>query len=164
MNFQFYLEKLYESPVFENFKKEFSDAVLCGGFFVIDKDGNDNKQHLDFFIPSSKKSFSFKMEDNIQGEFIENFGEKQPQEVSDKYDFDFEQIEEIILGAMKQNDIENRIQKILLSFQHLDDRDYLIGTVFISGMSLVKIQIDLTDMKFVDFEKKSFFDMIKKVK
>ena len=163
MNFQFYLEKLYGSKAFEDFKKEFSDAVLCGGFFVIDKEGNDNKQHFDFFIPSLKKSFSFKMENNIQGDFIENFGEKQPQLVSDRYDFDFEQIEEIIVNAMKQHDVENRIQKILLSFQHLDGNDYLIGTVFISGMSLIKIQVDLTNMNFVDFEKKSFFDMIKKV-
>lgn len=36
MNFQFYLEKLFESEEFAEFKKEFPDAYLCSGFFVID--------------------------------------------------------------------------------------------------------------------------------
>lgn len=163
MNFQSYLEKLYESPVFEDFKKEFSDAVLCGGFFVIDKESNDNKQHFDFFIPTIKKVFSFKLEEGIQGNFVKNFDEKVQERVSDKYDFDFVEIEELIMNEMKKQEITNKIQKILLSFQHLDTRDYLVGTVFISGMGLIKIQIDLIDMKLVDFEKKGFFDMLKKV-
>ncbi len=163
MNFQSYLEKLYESLVFEDFKKEFSDAVLCGGFFVIDKEGNDNKQHLDFFVPSLKKVFSFKLEGEIQGDFVKNFDEKIQEKVSDNYDFDFEEIEELIVNEMKKQEITNKIQKILLSFQRLDTRDYLVGTIFISGMGLIKVQIDLIDMKFVDFEKKSFFDMLKKV-
>ena len=52
MNLQFYLEKLFASDEFKKFKKENKDAYFCSGFFSIDKQGRDNQQHLDFYIPS----------------------------------------------------------------------------------------------------------------
>ena len=61
MNFQFYLEKLMDSEDFQNFKRENPDAYLCSGFFSIDKEKEDNQQHLDYYIPELDKMFSFKL-------------------------------------------------------------------------------------------------------
>jgi len=62
-----------------------------------------------------------------------------------------------------------KIQKILLSLQKIDKKDFLIGTVFISGLGMIKVKIDLDlehrsvypnvqnfGAKIVEFEKKSF--------
>ena len=164
-NIQFYFEKLYDSMEFEKFKKENPDAILVGGFFVIDKieKNPDNKQHFDYFIPSIKKMFSFEIEKGVQLVPIENFGEKIPEAIKDNYDFDFDEVEELIVKEMEVQKIDKKLQKILLSLQHLENKDYLIGTVFISGMGMIKVQIELEEMKIIEFEKKSFFDLLKKV-
>jgi|TARA_Y100000310_G_C20478700_1_gene713661 hypothetical protein len=163
MNFQFYVEKLYDSVSFEKFKKEHPDAFPCSGFFVIDRENlknPDNKQHIDYFDPSSKKMFSFQFEEGVVAVPIENPGDKVPLKIAMNYDFDFEEVEEIILKKMKEEDIKEKLQKTLLSFQRLGDKDYLIGTVFISKMGILTIKIELPDLNVLEFEKKSFFDMI----
>jgi hypothetical protein len=60
--------------------------------------------------------------------------------------------------------IKKNILKLLFSLQNIDGKDFLIGTVFISGLGLLKCEIDIQEKKVVDFEKKSFFDMMKIVR
>ena len=161
MNLQFYFEKVYNSEEFEEFKKENPSAFLCSGFFVLDKEGNDNKQHFDFFIPEDKKIFSFQIEKGIEKVPIEMVDEKIPSKVSDNVDFDFLEIEKMIESRMFDEKIKNKIQKILFSLQNIEGKNFLVGTVFISGLGLLKVNIDIDEKKITDFEKKSFFDMLK---
>ena len=42
----------------KDFIKEFPEAYPCSGFFVIDMESKDNKNHFDFFVPKDKKIFS----------------------------------------------------------------------------------------------------------
>lgn len=180
MNLQFYLEKLQESENFREFVKENPDAFLCSGFFVIDKGdgneslttspkrgqskGNDNKQHFDFWLPKSKKMISFQIEDGCKKVALDEAGAVVPAEISQDCDFDFEFIEKLIAGEMFEQKISNKIQKFLLSLQNTDGKNMIIGTVFISGMGLLKVNIDINEKKIIHFEKKSFFDMMKIVK
>ncbi|RLG12017.1 hypothetical protein DRN73_03845, partial [Candidatus Pacearchaeota archaeon] len=60
-----------------------------------------------------------------------------------------------------QRGVKKQIQKILFSLQTKNKKNYLIGTIFISGFGLLKVNINLSEIKIIDFEKKSFFDMIK---
>jgi len=57
MNLQFYFEKLHHSEEFKKFIKENPKAYFCSGFVVIDKEKNENKIHLDYFVPGKKKFF-----------------------------------------------------------------------------------------------------------
>lgn len=161
MNFQFYFEKLKNSEEFKKFIEENPKAFLCSAFFSIDKTGNDNQQHFDFF---NDKIFSFQLESNCRKVPLENYGDKIPTQVSSDHDFEFKDIEDIIGGKIKKEGIKNEIQKILLSLQNIEGMDYLVGTVFISGLGMIKIKIDPDKMLLTDFEKKSFFDMIKVLK
>ncbi len=239
MKLQFYLEKLQASENFEKFRKENPKAYLCSGFFVIDREGKDNKQHFDFFVPSvnpspattkprpptpkssspngseiddselaspsssfeksvksiknslvknpdsvefeainneqselikssdnkqNDKIFSFQLEEDCKKVEIEIIDNKTPEEISLECDFDFGEIEKMIESRMFDDNIKNKIQKILMSLQKLNGKDFLIGTVFISGMGIIKFNIDVGEKKIIDFEKKSFFDMMKIVK
>ncbi|GAF78191.1 unnamed protein product [marine sediment metagenome] len=217
MNLQFYLEKLHASENFKNFIKENPDAYLCSGFFVIDKEGKDNKQHFDFWVPSlsnppnsviekssliSKNSrcpiasptpknssddnsndntskasaikasdserygkiFSFQLEEGCRKVDIENLSSEVPEKISVNFDISFEEIEELINKKMEEEKMKSKIQKILLSLQKLEERDVLVGTVFISGLGMLKVNIDIAEKKITDFEKKSFFDMLKVTK
>ena len=162
MNSQHYLEKLQNSEQFKNFMKENPDAFLCSGFFVIDKTGSDNKIHFDYFV--NGKIFSFQLEQGIQLVPIETINNQIPEKIIKVFDFDFKEVEKIIISRMKEEGIKNKIQKILLSLQNRDGKCFLIGTVFISSLGILRVNIDLTEMKITDFEKKSFFDIMRKVK
>lgn len=166
MNFQFYLEKLFASREFEKFRNENPKAFLCSGFFSIDKKGEDNQQHLDYFNPETKKMFSFKFKEGIVEVVpVEDYGvDVKIDEVSDNLDFDFGEIERKIEEKILGENVNKKVEKILLSLQNKDAMNFLIGTVFLSGLRMVKITINLDDGKIEDFENKSFFDMLKIVK
>ena len=164
MNLQFYLEKLFTSEKFQEFIKENPNAYFCSGFFSLDKEGKDSKAHIDYFIPDTKKIFSFKLEKGIEIVLVDSDANKVLEKVSDNLDFDFGKIEEMIVEKMAKEGMKNKIQKILLSLQNLNGNNFLIGTIFISGLGMIKIRIDLKNMKIIEFDKKSFLDMMKIVK
>ncbi|MFH1503748.1 MAG: hypothetical protein ABIE36_03765 [Candidatus Diapherotrites archaeon] len=165
MNFKFYFEKLIESKDFKKFVNENKDSFLCSGFFVIDKKGEDNKQNIDYFVPSLNKMFSFKIHDKVEMVPVEIFGEAvELEKIPDNIDFDFTSIEDMIQNKMEKERIKNKIEKLLLSLQTKDKKNYILGTIFISGLGILKVRVDLDEKKIVDFEKKSFFDMMKIVK
>lgn len=165
MNFQFYLEKLNKSDEFKAFVNEMKTAYLCSAFFSTDKEGNDSKQNLDFYVPKSKEFFSFSLNGEIKKSKIESFGKDYvPEEISIKLNFDFDEMEELILKKMKEENISNKVQKILYSLQQKDKKPFLFTTVFISGLGLIKISIDLKSKSIIEFEKKSMLDLFKIVR
>ena len=193
MNLQFYLEKLFASEKFQSFVKENPSAYLCSGFFSIDREDKGNKIHIDYVIPETKKVFSFQLEGKVDVVPVEQIGENQKEgqialdKIADNVDFDFGEIEKMIEEKMGKEGIKNKIQKILLSLQNADTlngtsgKNILIGTVFISGLGIIKVKIDLAHhgrtpkdfgkkslqgakMHITEFEKKSFFDMMKIVR
>ncbi len=160
MNLQFYVEKLRNSEIFKNFMKSHPDAFLCSGFFIIDKIGKEgDKQHFDYYLPEEKKIESIQLE-NMQLIPIENFVGVL-KEVSLEHDFDFDKVEQMIEARMIKEGIKNKIQKMLFSLQKIDGRDFLVGTIFISMLGMIKINIDLKNMEITEFEKKSLLDIIK---
>jgi hypothetical protein len=165
MNFQFYFEKLIASKEFDKFLKENKDAFLCSGFFIVDKKDKESKQSIDYFVPSIDKMYSFKMDNGVEMLPIENFGETfKPEKIPNNVNFDFGGVEMMIQHKMDEEKIKNKIEKLLLSLQAKDKKNYILGTIFISSLGIIKVRIDLDEKKIVDFEKKSFFDMMKVIK
>lgn len=163
MNLQFYFEKLQNNEDFKKFKKENSKAYLCSSFISIDKEKENNDVHFDFFIPEKKEIISFQMNDEMKKVPLENFDNSVPEKLSN-VDFNFKEIENLILEKMEKEKIKSKIQKIILSLQKKDGKEFLSGTVFISMLGLLKVIFDLEKMEIVDFEKKSIMDMIKIMK
>lgn len=161
MNFQFYAEKLQNSDKFKNFKKKNPDAYFCSGFFVLDKEGKDNKTHFDYFIPKENKIISFQLEAKMQQVPVQSIDKKKPIEVSIEHDFEFKDIEKLIEKEIEKRGIKSKIQKIIISLQKINTKTYLICTVFISMLGLLKVHIALPDKKIDLFEKKSLFDIMK---
>lgn len=164
MNFQFYIEKLENSEEFKKFKQENTKAHLCSGFFVRDKEGGSDDVHIDFYNPEDNKIMSFQLHDEVKGVPIDKKDEFSLEELDMKMDFDFNEIEKMIDEKMVDNNVKNKIQKILLSLQRVKGVNYLIGTIFITGLGMIKIKIDLDKKEFLEFEKKSFLDMMKIIK
>jgi hypothetical protein len=161
MNFKFYVEKLEESETFKKFVKENKKAYLGSVFFSIDKVESDNHQHFDFYIPRKKKMTSFQLEKGCEAVEIEILDKKIPDKVNTDLEFDFDAVEKLIEEKMKNEKIDNKIHKMLFSLQNVKGKPILIGTIFTSMLSLLRVNIDLSDMQITDFEKKSFFDIMK---
>ena len=183
MNSQFLLEKLENSEEYKKFIGENKDAYLCSAFFIIDFETEhpENKYHFDYYLSSSKKTFSFELEgakfqptlDNSSGLTetegiklveLERFEEKILEKVSADKHFDFDEIYVKITKEMEDKKINNKIQKMIFSLQNFDKKDLLFGTILISGLGLIKMTFDISEDKITEFEKKSFFDMMKIVK
>ena len=166
MNFQFYLEKLENSDIFKKFKKENPKAYLCSGFFTIDKVGNDSQRHLDFYVLKDKKMFNFKFEDKINLVQADYASDVVLKPLKEDIDFEIKEIEFLISKRMEKEKIKNKLQKILISLQNVKGKPVLICTVFVSGFGLLRVNIDISSSKpkIILFEKKSFFDVIRRVK
>ena len=166
MNSQFLFEKLEASQEFIDFKKKYSDAYLCSGFFEIslEEKALDNRYHFDFYIPSEKKTFSFELENGVKLVELERNDEKFLQEVQMDVSFDFDELQELILKEMENQKINNKVQKMIFSLQTKDKKEVLYGTIFLSGLSLLRLIISLPEKTISEFEKKSFFDMMKIIK
>lgn len=160
MNFQFYVEKLKASKNFINFEEENKEAFLCSCFFVLDKEEGKDKQHFDFYIPSSNKIFSFPLEDGSEETVIDIKDGKIPTKVSFNHDFDFKDIEDMIEKKMAEEKIDKKIQKMLFSLQNIDGSDFFIGTVFITSFGLINLTLDIDKMEMKDFKKRSIFDIM----
>lgn len=161
MNLSFYLEKLNDSEEYKDFVLKNPDAYICSGFFVIDFEKSDFQRHLDVYAPSLKKVFSFKLENGVEKVPLESFEDKIPRKLSIDYDFDLEEIEKLIRNRMIEEKIKSKIQKILLSLQNLEGKDVITATVFVSGLGMLKVNINPISNKIISFDKKSFFDILK---
>jgi hypothetical protein len=164
MNFQFYLEKLFASKSFQEFNQENKDNYPCSCFFAIDIEKGKNQFHFDYFVPSINKIFSFKLELNCEKIPVEMIEEKVPSQIFINYDFNFDRVQNLIKEKMGKENIKNKIQKVILSLQKIKNKDFLIGTIFISSLGILKVKIELPELKITEFEKKSFLDMFKVIK
>ncbi len=160
MNFQFYFEKLKESDNFKDFVKKEKNAFLCSCFFVIDKEGKDNKQHFDYFTEDNK-FFSFQLEQDCKLVPVEVPETKKPNRLPSDLDLDFSEVVKLIQDKMDVEKIKSKIQKFLFSLQNMNGKICINGTVFISMLGMIRISIDVEKMDILDFEKKSFFDIMK---
>lgn len=164
MNLKFYLEKLHASEVFKNFVRENPSAFLCSWFFSIDFAGKDNKAHADYFIPESKQMFGFQLERGCEKMPLEAKEGFFPEKMSEKLELELKDIEKILAKKIKKEKIQEKAQKIFISIQRNNGKDFAIGTIFISAMGMIMFEIELSTKKIVSFNKKSFSDFFKILK
>lgn len=163
MKFQFYHEKLINSEEYQKFLKDNPKAYPCSGFFIVDKEKDQNVVHFDFYLPDEKKIFSFDLSNGVKLIPIDNLDKKVPEKIQLNHTFDLADYEKIIEKEIEKEKVKGTTQKFLFSLQRKDKKDYLVATVFLSNLALIKTSINLETNKIEDFEKKSFFDLIKVV-
>ena len=162
MEFKEYLDKLNKSKEYKEFLTNNKEAYFFSGFFSIDNEGKDLPQvNFDFYIPSSKDIFSFKLGDKIELTKIDNFDKRIPEELSLNFNFKLEEFQTLIIKEMEKKEVNNKVKKFLFSYQSLSKKPYLLATVFLSNFGLLKTHIDIKDKKIISFEKSSILDMMK---
>jgi isocitrate dehydrogenase kinase/phosphatase len=162
MNFQFYLEKLKESEEFKEFTKKFPKAYLTSAFFSIDKTGKeDNSESIDYYVPETKEFISFKLSNPIQKIPMQVLEGQEFSEVSQEVNFDLNEVETLVQEKMKEQEIKNSVQKLMYSLQQKENKNYIIGTLFLSNLALVKFVLNLETKTIEEFNKNSLMDLFK---
>lgn len=163
MNFQFYYEKLLASDEYQKFRREHPTAFPCSGFFALDleKDGKHNQVNFDFWLPEHKKMYSFKVTGPVEFINVENYETRPYEALSMNYTFELDKVQKVIEDRMIKDHIKGKMKKLLFSLQKLDGVDYLVTTVFLDNMGLLKVNYDIADKKITFIEKKSFLDIFK---
>jgi hypothetical protein len=164
MDLKFYLEKLHSSKEFKEFIQNNKKAYLCSGFFLLDLEKDTNEIHFDYFVPKEDKIFSFKINSEIKKVPIENLNKKIPKELLLNCNLNFKEIVKILSKKIEIEKIKSKMQRILLSLQNDGKKNFLIGTIFISKLGIIKMGFDIYNKKLLYFEKKNFFDMFKILK
>jgi hypothetical protein len=108
--------------------------------------------------------FSFKLEKECEKELIETREGFLPEKISDKIDFELKDVEKILIERMKEDKIQEKVQKIFISLQRTNKKEVLIGTIFISAMGMIMFEMELSTKKIISFQKKSFLDFFKILK
>ena len=101
------------------------------------------------------------LEKNCELVPIENISKANLTKITLNYNFDLDGIKKKIEEEMNKKNLNKKIEKILLSLQNFENKDYLLGTIFISGMGIIKVRMTLPDLNIEEFEKKTMKDFKK---
>lgn len=159
-----YYDKLLKSKEYKDFIKKNEKAYLCSCFFMLDKENNTSEIHFDFFISSDNKMFSFKINSEINLMPLEVFDKNIPEKLILDKKIELDDFEKLIIERMEKEDIKETPKKFLYSFQSAKGKNLLLATIFLSKMAILKVSFDFSTKKIIDFDKKSFFDIISFVK
>lgn len=156
--------RLEKSEIFQNFKSENPNVFLCAGFFILNFKNNIYEYNLDY--KSDSQIFTFKIP--VAGEIImlaEDIldNQKPLEEISLNVEIDIEELREIVEKALYQNNIKNKLEELIAVLQNLEGKLIWNITAMAEGFTIISIHINPKTGKISKFEKKSLFDMIKKV-
>ena len=165
MTFKQTYETIISSEDFKNFKKEFSDAEFCAGFFITDFFGNDNKKSIDFKVNDKIFTFSINELGNIkmnEDELIKNTKFPILEPVSPDLKFDLDEIEGIAKTKALDNGISAKFSKIISVLQKYEGKQVWNLTCMLEGLIILNIIIDGETGNIIKFERKSIMDLIRK--
>ena len=94
----------------------------------------------------------------------EFFDKRVPDKLNLNKKMEIDNFEKLIVEIMEKENLKETVKKFLYSFQSVDGKNLLFATVFLSKLALLKVSIDISKMEIIDFDKKSFFDIISFVK
>jgi len=165
MDFKTALEKLENSRIFINFKKQHPEAELCAGFFILDFLSNDNKNSLDY--KTGDKVFTFDVKDNddiiINEDKLMDIPDKPKlKPIKPETKVEVEELKGIVGMEILERGISARPHKIIAVLQTYEEKQIWNLTCILDQLIILNILIDSETGKILKFERKSMMDMIKK--
>ena len=162
MKFQEYLVQVQKDSQYQKFVKENPEAYLCAAFFMIDYKDKHNESSIDYFNPKDSKVMTFTIEKEIKARPLDALQEglipKKMQEISQ---IEIEQLQGIIVDEMHNRTITGDIQKVICILQNLNGKLVWHCTAFLTGLNLIKTDIEDESKSVIFMEKVSFMDLLK---
>lgn len=162
MKFSDYLEKVQADKSYKDFISENPEAYLCAAFFIVDyKDGKDESS-IDYFNPKDRKIVAFTLGKDIQARPLDVVQRGiSPLKINENVQVEIEQIKGMLTDDMHNRGITNEIQKIILILQTTNNNLIWHCTAFLSGMNLLKVDIEDKSKSVIFMEKLTLIELLK---
>ena len=165
MSFKQTLEKIENSPQFQDFKINHPNAELVAGFFILDFFSNDNKQTLDYKDQEKIFTFNLTQKDEIftkEDELIKNTTHPPLTKINPETKIEVEELKGLAGTQALDNGISAKFHKIIAVLQKHQDKQIWNLTCMLEGLIILNILIDSQTGEIIKFDRKSMMDMIKK--
>lgn len=158
-----YVEKLHHSSEYHTFSKDHSDAFIVAGFFILDFENNQNVHQIDYYVPKEKKVAAFTLDGGVTMQLLALMNAKVPEKLDMKTKIDLDALKGILQDEMKNRSITDDIKKIIAVLHTVDGKKLWNLNCVLSGMSILKANIEDESQTVLKMEKNSIFDFIKKI-
>jgi len=165
MTFTQTLSIVESSIIFKRFIKENPKAELVAGFFILDLLNNNNQRSLDYKLNSKIFTFSLDESDEItfkEDKVIENPSLPKLQKISTTIRVDLNEIPSIAEKTALENNVKNKLQKIIAVLQIHEGQQVWNLTCILDGFVILNILIDSNGGNVVKFSRKSMVDFVRK--
>ena len=166
MKLSHYLKRVEESAEYQKFRQEHKKAYLSAGFFVLDYETNKHMHQIDFFIPTTKKVVTFKLEDGVSMHKSEQALKlkKKPEEIKGESNLDLEALKGIVHDEMMNRMVTQEVKKIIAVLQQEQGKKVWRLSCITGDLGIIKVNVDDEKGAVLEFEKASLFDMMKVIK
>jgi len=159
-----YVEKLNNSEQYQKFSKEYNDAFMVAGFFILDFEGGNNEHVINYYVPSQKKIAAFKLDNQITYELLGILsGKNLPEKLDLQTKIDLDALKGILEDEMKNRNFTETINKIFAVIQTFDGKKIWSINCALSGMHILKAKIEDESQTVLNMDKNSIFDYVKKM-
>jgi len=158
-----YVNKLNDSSEFKGFQKEFKDAFMVAGFFIIDIEAGKNVHQIDYYVPSKKKVAAFTLDRHVTMQMLDLMNAKTPEKLDLKTKIDLDQLYGILEDEMKNRNITEEIKKIIAIIQNIDGKKIWNLSCVLSGMGILNAHVEDSTRTVLKMEKKSLLDFVQKM-
>lgn len=158
-----YVEKLHNSEQYKKFIKQYPDAALVAGFFVIDLEAGNNIHQIDYYVPSQKKIAAFTLDGQVSVQLLSLINKKVPESLDIKTKTDLDSLKGIIEEEMRNRNMTEEINKIIAIIQNIDKRKVWSLNCVLSGMHILKASVEDESQTVLKMDKSSIFDFIQKM-
>ena len=158
-----YVERLNNSSQYHDFAKQYADAFIVAGFFVLDFEAGKNMHQIDYYVPSQKKIAAFTLDGGVSVQLLGVINKKIPEKLDLKTNIDLEALKGILEDEMKNRSITEQIQKIIAVLQTVDGKKIWNLNCVLSGMGILRASVEDDSQSVLKMEKSSIMDYIKKI-
>ena len=164
MKIQPYIQKLESSIAYKKFHKDYSDAFLVAGFFVLDYESGMNVHQIDYYVPSKKKVAAFNLDGDVEVRLLDMMQkEKIPEQLDIKTKIDLDTLKGILEDEMKNRSITESVKKCVAVIQMVNGKKLWVLNCVLSGMEILKAHVDDESKTVLKMEKSSMLDYVKKI-
>ena len=164
MKIQPYIHKLENSPAFKKFCRDYTDAFLVAGFFVLDYEAGANVHQIDYYVPSKKKVAAFNLDGDVEVRLLDMMHpDKKPEKLDIKTKTDLDALKGILEDEMKNRNITENIKKCVAVIQTIDGQKLWVLNCILSGMEILKAHIEDESRSVLKMERANMLDYIKKI-
>jgi len=161
MKIQPYVEKLEASKKYKEFKEEHKDSFLVAGFFIIDLETKQNIHQIDYYIPSENKVAAFTLDGEVNLQILNTMGKKVPETLDLKTNVDLDALQGILEDGMKNRNMTEKIKKMIAVIQTMEGKKVWVMNCVLSGLEILKANIDDETQNILKMEKSSILDYVK---